>query len=93
MCVPEWSFIRFYADDVPQIPRRQMTPTKSHSPRGKFWISLIKTENGGRRGKRMAQWVVRSIIISLTSSIVADPHFVSFISQLRLRIISKLSDG
>ena len=82
-----------HADGVSQIPRRQMTPTKSRSPRGKFWISLIKTENGGRHGKRTAQLVVRSITISLTSSLVADPHFASFISQLRLRIISKLSDG
>ena len=56
----------FDTDDVPQIPHRQMTPTKSHSPREKFWISLIKTENGGRRGKRTAQLAVRSIVISLT---------------------------
>lgn len=37
-----------------------MTPTKSRSPREKFWILSIRTENGGRREKRTAQSEVRS---------------------------------
>jgi SHO1 osmosensor len=52
-------------EDVSQIPRRQKIPTRSHSPRAKFWISSTRTENGGRRGKRTAQLVVRSTTILL----------------------------
>ena len=62
-CACQSSFaLALDSKNVPQIPRRQKTPTRSHSPREKFWISSTRTENGGRRGKRTAQLVVRSII-------------------------------
>ncbi len=53
-----------------------MTPMKSHSPRANFWISSIRTENGGRRGKVTARLVVCSTTSSLFSSFI-DPHFLS----------------
>jgi hypothetical protein len=48
-----------FTEDLPQIPRRQMTPTRSHSQRARFWILSIRMENGGRHGRRTAHLGVR----------------------------------
>ena len=48
-------------EDVPQTLRLQMTPTRSLSPRVRFWILLITTGNGGRYGEKTALLVVRRV--------------------------------
>lgn len=47
-------------EDVPQTLHLRMTPTRSLSPRARFWISSIRTGNGGRHGKKTVLLVVRS---------------------------------